>query len=112
MSCTPERAEEIVSALPAELRPDDLIAFLGISGIHLDRMRAQNRVPKPYYSCHGRTPIWQRDTIHAWLVERLVNREADELRANNAAKRARIFLGHGPGKASKPPLFPFLGSVL
>lgn len=108
MNYTPERAAEIVDALPVELRTADLARVLNVSAQHITRMRAGNRVPSPVSRTRA---VWQRESIREWLVDRLVNRESEVVAANKAANDARHYLGHAAGKLSKPPLFPFLGII-
>lgn len=108
MDITRERANEIVSALPVELRVENIAAVLDVSLQHMRRMRLGNRVPHP---AAANRVVWQRESIREWLVARLVNRDAEVEAANKAANQARHYMGHAAGKLSKPPLFPFLGII-
>lgn len=98
------RAAEIVDALPAELRQADLADVLGVTRGHIEKMRGGNRVPKPDFRV-----VWRRESVRAWLIERLVNREADIAAALKASNVTRSMLGHNATKRPQNPLFPFLG---
>ena len=99
-----DRAAQNVDALPVELRQADLAAVLGVTRGHIEKMRGGNRVPKPNFRV-----VWLRESIRAWLIERLVNREADLAAALKSANTTRSMIGHNATKRPQNPLFPFLG---
>lgn len=98
------QAAEIVDALPTELRKVDLAAVLGVTIGHLEKMKGLNRVPK-----FDSLNLWHRESIRPWLIERLINRDADLAAAGAAANKGRAMLGNKPKKLALHPLYPFLG---
>ena len=72
-----------------------------------------NRVPKPDLKAHGNggkgTPVWLRDSIRPWLIERLVHRSDDVEVAMKGSNTARARMGHQPSKRARHPIWPFLG---
>ena len=98
------QATEIVDALPTELRQFDLAAVLGVTLGHVEKMKALNRVPK-----FDSRNVWHRESIRPWLIERLVNRDADLAAAGASANKGRTMLGNKPKKLGLHPLYPFLG---
>lgn len=104
------RSAEIVDSLPSELRVADIAAVLGVSVAHVTKQRGLNRVPKPYTMVvNGRTPVWQRDSLRAWLIERLVCSDADLEVTRKAGKASHALLGNGPAKRTVCPTWPFQG---
>ena len=71
---------------------------------HIEKMRAGNRVPKPDFRV-----VWLRESVRAWLIERLVNRDADLAAARQVEKNTRSMLRNRAGKLPlRLPLYPFL----
>jgi predicted DNA-binding transcriptional regulator AlpA len=62
---------------------DELAAALGVSPVHVWRLKAAGRLPEPVRL--GRRTLWPRGEIEAWVAARCPDRRAWE--ARKRAKR-------------------------
>lgn len=75
-------------AEPLLIDTDCLAALLAVSPVHVRRMKAGGRLPKPVRL--GRRVLWPRAEIEAWVEAGCpVRREWDDLRHHGQGNRAR-----------------------